>query len=367
MQAGPPRAAGLRAHVRKNRERVDLRRAVVVDEDVGPERLRARLGERHEHRRARVGELPHGGDVRLGELPRVHQLVEERRDQVERGQALAGDERERAGRRPVGLAHEAAVDGRHARQRMDPHRVVEGHHAERALAPGVAALERVRQRAGVVILVGARDALRPAGGARRVEDQGEIALPGGRRARPAPALERLEGDRSRGGVGAHEDQREAPSTGGLQQGGRGRALEERERRARVLEHVPQLAGRQPEVDGRRHAPELLERPVDDDVLEPVLERDQDAVAPADGEPREAARDRGRARVEGRVREAPVAVHDGLGVGTAQRRAIEEPGERHETRRTFPLFFRSSTYWTAARAFESGKLRSITGFSVPCAT
>ena len=91
------------------------------------------------------------------------------------------------------------------------------------------------------------------------------------------------------------------------------------------------------------------------------------LAPADGEPREAARDGGRARVEGRVREAPVAVHDGLGVGTAQRRAIEEPGERHETRRTFPLFFRSSTYWTAARAFESGKLRSITGFSVPCAT
>ena len=160
VDPGPARAAGLGAHVRIDRERVDLGRAVVIDEDVRTERLRARLGERRQHRRARVRELPDGGHGGPGQLRSVSQLPEERRDQVERGEPLVGDQLERSRARPFGLADEAAVDHRHAGQRVNAHRVIERHDPERSLAPLVAALDHVRHRSGVVILVRARGSLR---------------------------------------------------------------------------------------------------------------------------------------------------------------------------------------------------------------
>src|SRR5262249_25016523 len=40
---------------------------------------------------------------------------------------------------------------------------------------------------------------------------------------------------------------------------------------------------------------------------------------------------------------------------------------HGTSSTFPLFLRSRTYWTAARAFDSGNVRSTTGLSAPATT
>ncbi len=63
VDGGPPGAARLRELVAPDRERVDLRRAVVVDEDVGREHLRAAPDERRRHRRARVAERPDGRDV----------------------------------------------------------------------------------------------------------------------------------------------------------------------------------------------------------------------------------------------------------------------------------------------------------------
>ena len=66
VDSGPSRAARLGAYVRIDREGVDLGRAVVVHEHVGAERLRARLGERRQHRRARVRELAHGRDIGPG-------------------------------------------------------------------------------------------------------------------------------------------------------------------------------------------------------------------------------------------------------------------------------------------------------------
>ena len=85
------------------------------------------------------------------------------------------------------------------------------------------------------------------------------------------------------------------------------------------------------------------------MLQVVAEREQHAVARSDAEPAEPQRRGGRATVQLGVGEPPPAVDDSLGVGSAERCAPEELAERHETRRTFPLFLRSSTYCTAARA------------------
>src|SRR3990172_5400536 len=70
----------------------------------------------------------------------MDEIVVERGDEVERGEPLRLDERERPARAPVRLADEAAVHRGHARQRVDPHGVVERDDAEGALAPPVAAL-----------------------------------------------------------------------------------------------------------------------------------------------------------------------------------------------------------------------------------
>src|SRR5262249_39579868 len=48
-------------------------------------------------------------------------------------------------------------------------------------------------------------------------------------------------------------------------------------------------------------------------------------------------------------------------------ALDAQETGHGTRTTLPLFLRSSTYWTAARAFDSGNVRSTTGRSAPFTT
>ena len=83
----------------------------------------------------------------------MHEVVKQGGDEVERGDPLRLDQRERGLGAPLGLADEAAVDGGHARQRVDAHRVVERHDAERALAPLIAALDHVGEGAGVVVPV----------------------------------------------------------------------------------------------------------------------------------------------------------------------------------------------------------------------
>ena len=103
------------------------------------------------------------------------------------------------------------------------------------------------------------------------------------------------------------------------------------------------------------------------MLEAITEDEQHARAVCDAEPGESPGHRDRARVELGVREPPPAVDDGLGVGSAERGAREEGPERHETSRTFPLFLRSSTCCTAARASFSGNARSTTGRSCPRTT
>ena len=64
----PAGAAGLAALVAPDRERVDLGRAVVVDEHLRPEHVEAAPDERRRHRRARVAERAHGREVAPLEL-----------------------------------------------------------------------------------------------------------------------------------------------------------------------------------------------------------------------------------------------------------------------------------------------------------
>ena len=59
----------------------------------------------------------------------------------------------------------------------------------------------------------------------------------------------------------------------------GGVFEEGEAGAGVVEEVAELVRGEPEVHGDGHAAELLERPVRDDVLEPISEREQDTIAP----------------------------------------------------------------------------------------
>src|SRR5262249_31187286 len=146
-----------------------------------------------------------------------------------------------------------------------------------------------------------------------------------------------------------------------------RFLVEREAGAGVFKDVAELVRSQAKVDRNGHAAELLEGPVGDDVLKAIAQDEQHAVAARDAEAREALGHRGCASVELGIGEPPTAVDDGLGVRSAERGAREEGRERHDTRRTFPLFFRSSTCWTAARASFRANARSTTGRSCPRTT
>ncbi len=73
----------------------------------------------------------------------VHEIVEQRRREIERRDALFLDQAQRLARVPAGLRHEAPPDEVHRDERVDAHRVVERHHAERPVGPRVAVLERL--------------------------------------------------------------------------------------------------------------------------------------------------------------------------------------------------------------------------------
>ena len=104
VQRRAPRAAGLRALVALDRERVDLGRAVVVDEDLGLEGGGDLLDERARHRRARVGDGTDGGRVEVPEARVVDEVVEEGRREVERVDALPLDQPQRLLGIPRGCA-----------------------------------------------------------------------------------------------------------------------------------------------------------------------------------------------------------------------------------------------------------------------
>ncbi len=245
IDGGPSRAPRLAGLVAADRERVDLGRAVVVDEHLGIEDLEAPRHDGGGHRRAGVAERPDAREIVLAEPVVADEVVEEGRNEVQRGDAFLLDQAQRLGRVPASLRDVATADEMHREKRMDPHRVVQGHHAEGAVAVLVPVLQRLTESAGPVGGVTAGDALGPAGRAGGVEEERDLAL---------VAIERA---LVHGAVGERI------------------AVANHDLGARVVDAVRELLLREAPREGNEHGPGPLRRPVEERRLDPVVEDDGD--------------------------------------------------------------------------------------------
>ena len=167
-------AAGLCPGVRADGERVDLGGAEVVDEYLGMQRVVQFVGQGRRHRGAGVGDARDGWP-RLGPGGRSAAATSRwsapgrARRSCRRGDQLEGFLGVEPGLRDPGARdQDAGQQGAHA------HGVEQRHHAERHLTGTVLGLDDVGDGGGVLGPVGARDALRAAGGARGVEDDAEV-------------------------------------------------------------------------------------------------------------------------------------------------------------------------------------------------
>ena len=124
VDAGAAGGAGLGGGVLLDREGVDLGAAIVIDEEVRAKRRLELSQQRIGHRCAGEAELAHRAHVGTGKQRMMHEVMVERRHQVEIGDALAGNERQRALRVELRQADERAADERHGEQRANAHRVV---------------------------------------------------------------------------------------------------------------------------------------------------------------------------------------------------------------------------------------------------
>ena len=171
VDAGAPGGAGLGGGVLLDGEGVDLGAAVMVDEQVGAKRRVELLEQRVGHRRAGEAELAHRADVGAGKQRMMHEIVVQRRHQIEIGDPLGGDQLQRARGIELRQADERAADQRHRQQRTNAHGVVERHDAERAFAAAVEVLRHMGDRRGALGEMPPRHAFRPRCRARGVEHQ----------------------------------------------------------------------------------------------------------------------------------------------------------------------------------------------------
>ncbi len=222
----------------------------------------------------------------------VDEVVEERRREVERRDPLGLDQGQRLTRVPAGLRDEAAADEVHRDERVDPHRVVERHHPERAVAPGVAVLERLRPPARSVGGVRARNALRPAGRPGRVEHQRDLALVAVERALVLGTIGKA--------VGVADD----------------------EPRTAVGEAVVELVLGQPPGERHEHRSGPLGGPVEERGVEPVVEHGRHALSGPDAE---TAGHPPEARQELAVREAGERLELGMALAGREERLREVHG------------------------------------------
>ena len=334
---GTARAARCGPLIEVDGVRVHLGGAVVVDEHVGGEHLHAALHEGARHGRPGVGEGTHRRDVGGGHGRRVDQVVEQRRRQVERPDPLRPDEFQGPGRVPVGLADVAAAHDLGRQQGVDAHGVVQRHHPEGALAGPVALVQGLGEAAGPLGGVAAGHALRPARGARGVQEDGGRpvvqVLRGRRRSgRPAgrhEAFVGLAGCRARagpqalgevgrrlapaGGPHGHEAIHRVPAGPGVFEAD---LLEYHERRPGIGHAVRHVGRGHPPRERHDHGAQPLARPVQLDGLAAVLQHGGHAVAPAHAERGEPGRHRGSGLLQAPVAQAGVAIGGGVGVRRA---------------------------------------------------
>ena len=178
VDAGLARRAGLGSGVLIDGEGVDLRRAVMVNEEFGPEGVGDPAQQPLGHRRAGETQFAHRGDIGTCESRTPQQVVIERRHQVEGGDPLGLDQAERALRLEARLADEGAAHRRHGEQRAHTHGVIERHDAERALAGAIAVLRDVGECGGAFGAMSPRYALAAPGGARGVEHERDVVFAG---------------------------------------------------------------------------------------------------------------------------------------------------------------------------------------------
>src|SRR5262252_8156480 len=113
--------AGFRRRILLDGEGVDFGRAVVIDEQLRPEGGAQALEQAVRHGRAREAELAHRAHIRRREPLVVQQVMIERWNEVEVGDALGRDQFERARNLETRQADEGAADQRHGQQRAHAH------------------------------------------------------------------------------------------------------------------------------------------------------------------------------------------------------------------------------------------------------
>ena len=253
----------------------------MVHEHVRLEHVDTPFNQRAEHRRARVAQLSHARGFVLLEVRSVYQHVEQRRHQVQAGQLLALDDPQRLLGVPVGDCHEHAVQGQHRRERVHAHRVVERHDAQGPLTQHVAVLHDLPDRRRVLVALAPRHALGPAGGARRIQHQGNVRFLGlgcGRRGGLGPD-HLFEAGHARRCISSDiQTTRARPETLSRGEHFGGSCLLEDHEPSLGIVHAVLDFGRSPaEVDGRIDRPQLLAGHMNGAVLLAVLDHLHHAI------------------------------------------------------------------------------------------
>ncbi len=227
--------------------------------------------------------------------------MEERRGEIEGGDALRLDQAQRRVGIPALLADVATADQAHREQRVVAHRVVERHHAERAVAEAIPVLERLREPSGALGAMGARHAFRAAGRPRGVEhDRGGPLVQLERARVPALANERRKVE----------------------------AVVEEERGARVVDAVLEVRSRDAVRERDEDGAEPLAGPEELNRLGGVAGDRGDAISLPDPFAREAGGEPRRPLAQLRVGETIVAVNDRLDVRCALGRGQKRQRKVH---------------------------------------
>ena len=310
---------------------VDLRAAVMIDEQVWLERLVQLLQQAIGHRGAGETELAHAGDVGPGKRLVMDEVVIERRHQIKIGDLFLLDQRQRLAAVIARQADERAADQRHRQQRADAHGVVERHDAERALPAAVEILRDMGDRCGSLGAVPARHALWPRRRARGVEhDRPGIGTDTRLRVGRAVLDQvRKAGGLTGPGIDGHAQQ-PACQRRTLHGLGRDVLMEDRAGLG-VLDAIIELVGLGAPVDRRDHEARDLAGPVQRRRLPAVLQQRDDVIAGLEAEAVERRHQRGNLVVPLPIGQTKVAVDQGNRIGIARGAGHEAAGEiKHRT-------------------------------------
>ncbi len=231
----------------------------------------------------------------------MHEVEVERGREVQRVDPLARDQLQGLAGVPGRLGHVAASDERGRQQRVDAHRVVERHDAERAMTGLKPVLEHLRDRAGPLGAMRSRDPLRPPGRAGRVELDGGLPL--------------VEGECA----GVFLVRNELTHV---------MRLPDHDHGSTIVDAVVEIAGRDAIGERDDDGTEPLAAPVELHRLGLVREHAGDAIAGPHAPRRESTRDPGRMLTQLRIGQPHVLTDECLCAGLSLDRVQEARREVH---------------------------------------